>query len=131
VIPKAKMKSGIYRAARGYGDDERDPRGRLWPGDEGATGTGTGITAPPTPTVDSTEQQFEKMKDAVIAAVNRAQPVTVNYTVAPNINEDPLATAERKEDMRRFQNDQMRKMLKERDPEFLYELRRVISEMTQ
>lgn len=54
------------------------------------------------------------------------RPVSITTNIAPQITEDPLATKERKEDLRRFTIDQIRGVLKERDPETMFLLNRAL-----
>ncbi len=70
----------------------------------------------------------EELQRALEKIAPRLRPVSITTNVAPNITEDPLATKERKEDLRRFTVDQVRGVLRERDPETMFLLKRALGQ---
>jgi hypothetical protein len=59
----------------------------------------------------------------IIAA---SRPVNVTTTIAPTYVEDPTSSKERREDLRRFEHDNLKRILRSRDPETVYLIRRAL-----
>jgi TP901 family phage tail tape measure protein len=138
VAPRHEMPAG----GLGYGSfsrgtperanpEEPEERG---PGVDLGAGAGGGSTAPSSSPAAPTQQELETSIESMVAkllpqiqlAVKEAQPVTVNYTVAPSYQEDPLSAKERREDLRAFTNANLRQLLQQRDPAFMADLRRAL-----
>jgi hypothetical protein len=133
------MRRKGFHAAGGFGsnfvwDEDGTPRNR----GGGGGGTGGGGDAPGTTpsgwdsaanvAAGAVEGAINAVLPQLISAVQNAKPTTVNYTVAPTFNDDPYATKERREDAARFNADNLKQLLRERDPEVMYQLREIIRE---
>ena len=72
-----------------------------------------------------TEAAVERIIRRATQASQAQRPISVSTNI--NINEDPIATKERKEDLRRFQLEVIRDALRRRDAGLMLELRRALA----
>ena len=103
-------------------DRDRDRRGGGGGGAAGGDGGASGGAGGPA------ERAVDAAIERAVKEMTKARPIAVTYTVAPQIIEDPLASKERREDMRQFTTDQIRGLVRRRDPEFILELRDALRE---
>jgi hypothetical protein len=126
VIPASKRgRTRVIHAMQGLqGEDGGGGGGWDGGGGGGGAGEGGGPIEPPR----AFEQMAVELAAAVTERLTQLRPISVNYSVSPTINEDPTASREKREDLRKFTGDVFRNLLRERDPELMYELRRVLGE---
>lgn len=136
VVPRSKMaKRGQFAyisAAGGFStsgtrEGGRDREGREGPGaGDGRAGAGGEAGTPGSETGAPGSAAAAELEKHIAEIARQVRPVSITTNVAPQITEDPLATQERKEDLRRFTIEQIRAIARERDPETMFLLKRAL-----
>ena len=127
LVLTGQQMSSVHGFRRGT--DGTEPDEHIGPRGGGDTGGPTDAASPSAPaSAETVTAAVERAIAAVAKDLMTARPVSVQYTVAPSIIEDPLASKERREDMRQFTVDQIKTMVRSRDPEFMIDLRRALQE---
>lgn len=123
VLPASMRKGGIIHAAKGLYDDGEGGRGGRDPG--GRSGGGSDATGGDAST-GGPSRVVAEMVAQLAPILAKARPVTLNTTIAPTYNEDPTSSKERREDLRRFEHENLKRILRSRDPETVYLIRRAL-----
>jgi hypothetical protein len=132
VLPKNLMRGGLISAAAGLYQDPDGPIGGEPRERPRMPAAGDSVSDSPSGGAQSVasvvQAQLAAIVPEIVSATQKARPVNVQYAPAVSISEDPTATKERREDLRTFTNESVMRMLRERNPEFMGELRRALAE---